>query len=289
VGRLGIALVGAVGSAALPAGGAFRMARRTSRNEVDVDLWLSHEAPSREIAPALNEGLDLTRIGGALRVERTRVGDASQITGALAGLIERQDPTLLPTAQRTAALFAFDATVRQRDEDVRYQARLTTLGEAGRTADGAYLRQRTMLQVGTARGNAGLITATIQYGSIGGGGGSAHERFVVGGFDSPLIDPMYDARRVSAPAYPLGSAAGTTYGAYRLATPLPPFELFYEGISTDYFHRPLRSFGAELQQAVPPVPALGTPGVDVRTGIARAVDDPGKGRWRYYVTLSLRP
>ena len=34
-------------------------------------------------------------------------------------------------------------------------------------------------------------------------------RFVIGGFSSPLIDPMYDARRVDAPAYPVGSAAAT--------------------------------------------------------------------------------
>jgi hypothetical protein len=103
------------------------------------------------------------------------------------------------------------------------------------------------------------------------------------------MDSLYDARRVNAPAYPLGSAEGTTFSAYRAALPLAGFELFYAGVSTDHFRRPLRSFGAELSQRVPGIAALGTPAVDVLTGIARAVDEPVKGAWRYYVTLSLRP
>ncbi len=83
-----------------------------------------------------------------------------------------------------------------------------------------------------------------------------------------------------------------TFSAYRAALPLEPLdpiELFYAGVSTDYFRHPLRSYGAELRQRIPAVAALGTPAVDVITGVARAVDEPVKGAWRYYVTLALRP
>jgi hypothetical protein len=141
----------------------------------------------------------------------------------------------------------------------------------------------------TASGPRPLTTLMVSYGSVGGGEGSVAERFVVGGIASPIMDSLYDARRVNAPAYPLGSAEGSTFSSIRAALPLAPFELFYAGVSTDYFQHPLRSFGAELFQRLPEIAALGTPAVDVLTGIARAVDEPVKGAWRYYVTLSLRP
>ena len=60
-------------------------------------------------------------------------------------------------------------------------------------------------------------------------------------------------------------------------------------MSTDLYRTELRSYGAELHESLPPIPALGTPGVSVLTGVARAVDEPVKGRWRYYVTLALQP
>ncbi|MDB4884097.1 MAG: hypothetical protein JWL95_2863, partial [Gemmatimonadetes bacterium] len=112
---------------------------------------------------------------------------------------------------------------------------------------------------------------------------------VVGGFRSPLVEPLFDARRVDAPAYPLGSASGSTFASYRVGVPFDPVELFYSGVSVDFFQAQLRSYGAELRQRIPAVAALGTPEVDVVTGIARARDEPVHGNWRYYVSLALRP
>ncbi|HET9011997.1 MAG TPA: hypothetical protein VFN38_09300, partial [Gemmatimonadaceae bacterium] len=250
---------------------------------------LSHEAPSRELGAAAAEGLDLSRGGGALRAEATRIGDGRDITGTFAVLLEQQRPSGLPSATRSAVLGGFHTTLRQRDDDVRYEERLAFLSETGRTRDGAYVRQRVALIIGTAARTRPLTTVRLSYGSIGGGDGSATERFVVGGFDSPLVDSLYDARRVEAPAYPLASATGSTFSAYRAGIPLAPVELFYSGVSTDSFRHPLRSFGAELRQRLPAIAALGTPAVDVLTGVARAVDEPVKGAWRYYVTLAIRP
>lgn len=289
VGRLGVALVGSVGSASLPEGGALTVTSRRFRTELTASGWLSHEAPSRQLGAAGDEGLDLSRGGGAVRAERTHFGDGRDLTGTFAILAEQQRPSAVAGAARVAALGGFHVALRQRDDEVRYQEQLAFMSEAGRTRGGAYVRERLALHVGTGSGTRPLTTMQFAYGSVGGGDGSVAERFVVGGFDSPLIDSLYDMRRVEAPAYPLASAAGSTFSAYRAGVPLPPLELFYSGVSTDYFRHPLRSYGAELRQRLPAIAALGTPAVDVLAGIARAVDEPVKNAWRYYVTLAIRP
>lgn len=289
VGRLGVSLMGSVGSASLPEGGALTVTSRRYRTEVTASGWLSHEAPSRELSAAFDEGLDLSRGGGALRAERTHYGDGRDLTGTLAILAEQQHASAFAGAARSAALGGFHVALRQRDDEVRYQEQLGFMSEVGRTRDGAYVRQRLALHIGTGRGTRPLTTVRLSYGSVGGGDGSVAERFVVGGFDSPLIDSLYDMRRVEAPAYPLASGVGSSFSAYRAGLPLPPVELFYSGVSTDFFKHPLRSYGAELRQRLPAIAALGTPAVDVLTGIARAVDEPVKNAWRYYVTLAIRP
>jgi hypothetical protein len=292
VGRLGIALLGSVGSAALPAGGALTVTSRAWRTELSMTGWLSHEAPSRELAEAFDEGLDLSRGGGALRADHTRVGDGSVLTGTLALLAEGQRPAGFDPVQRSAAIGALRSALRQRDEEMRFEEELVVLGEAGRARGGAYLRQRGTLRMTFGRSTRPPTTLEVAYGTVRGGGGAVAERYVVGSFASPLIDPLFDARRVDAPAYPLGSVVGSTFGAYRASVPLAPvlpLDLYYTGVSTDYFRRALRSVGVETRQRVPGIAALGTPEVDVLTGVARAVDEPVKGVWRYYVTLGLRP
>jgi hypothetical protein len=256
---------------------------------VGVDLWTSHEAPSRELAAALEQGLDLRRVGGALRARRVRVRDGGELSGTLALLHERQRPTLFADATRVSAIGAFTATMRTLDEDVRYVLALDGLGEMGNTAGGRYARQRSSLLFGTARGDRSLLTARLSAGTVGVGSGAERERFVIGGFRSPLVDPLYDARRVDAPAYPLASESGASFVSYRLALPVDPLELFYAGASVDFFQSQRRSYGVELRQHVPAIAALGTPEVAVVTGFARAQDVPVRGRWRYYVSLALHP
>jgi hypothetical protein len=289
VGRFGASVMGAAGAAALPAGGAVTLTSRARRTFMALSGWASHEAPSREMASALTSGLDLSRLGAALRLDRTHVREAGELTTTLAALSEWQRPTALSYATRTAGIASFTGTLRQTDEDVRYVVQLSGLGELGNTAGGRYARERSSLLFGTARGYRSLVTARFSYGTIGMGDGSPREHFVAGGFRSPLIDPLFDARRVDAPAYPVGSAQGSTFASYRVGVPVDPIELFYSGVSVDFFQTQLRAYGAELRQRVPALAALGTPEVDVVTGFARARDEPVHGNWRYYVSFALRP
>ena len=289
VGRAGLAVLASAGAGALPTGVAVEIATRQSRSVLVARGWASHEAPSRQFAGAFNEGLDLARFGGALRLERASASDGGEVIRSIGIMGERQRPSALSFATRVAAVGAFTVTRRQRDEDNRYQEKLSALAEAGRTEDGGYLRQRSVLYFGTGGNSRSLASARVAYGTVGGGGGSLRERFVIGGFASPLIDPMYDARRVDAPAYPVGSAAATTFSSYRIAFPFSPFELFYSAASPDLFKTALRSYGVESNQSIPGVPALGTPDVDVLAGFARALDAPVAREWRFYVTLRIMP
>jgi Tol biopolymer transport system component len=289
VGRLGIQLLGVAGSSALPVGGSFTLTSRTGRSVVGVSAWYSHEAPSRELPAALEAGLDLERGGGALRLDRRRVRDAGELTGTLAALAEVQQPSMFERSVRRAVLGGFGATLRQVDDDVRYVMALDGLGELGASDDGRYARQRSSLLFGTARTDRPLFTTRLAYGTVGGGGGASRERFVVGGFRSPLIDPLYDARRIEAPAYPAGSSVGTTFASYRIGVPVEPVEAFYAGATTDFFQTQRRSYGVEVRQRVPAIAALGTPEASVLAGFARAQDDPVRGEWRLYLSVALRP
>jgi hypothetical protein len=207
----------------------------------------------------------------------------------LAALGEVQRPAGFEQVVRRAALGAFGATVRQVDDDVRYVVALDGLGELGATDEGEYARQRSALLFGTARGDRSLVTARLAYGTVGAGAGADRERYVIGGFRSPLIDPTFDARRVDAPAYPVGSSEGLTFASYRVGIPVDPFEAFYFGATTDFFQSQRRSYGVELRQRFPVIAALGTPEANIVAGVARAQDEPVAGKWRFYLSLALRP
>ena len=288
VGRLGIAVLGAVGAGSLPAGIALTLTSRATRTEQSVSLWSSHEGPSARFAPALDEGLDLTRSGGAIRLQRSQVGDGGDLLATVAILAERQHSIAFGSRTRDAAVGALTITGRQRDEELRYQEQLTAVVEAGRNGGGSYSRQRASVFFGTGAGTRPLTTVRVSYGGIG-GKAADRERFVIGGFASPLIDPLFDGRRVDAPAYPVGSLTSTSISSFRIALPLEPLELFYAGASPDVFRTSLRSYGLEYRQRVAALPALGTPAVDVLTGFARALDAPVAKEWRYYVTMAVKP
>ncbi len=289
VGRFHAVLLGAAGSSSLQEGVSLAIAARGSRNELLVNAWGTHEAPSRVFSPAPDVLLDMTRYGGAARLRRTIASDGGDFAASLGGLFEHQDSEVLPSANRSAVLAGLTVVRRQRDLDSRYQEQLLTLAELGSTQGGSYLRQRSTIALAFGGNTGGLTTARISYGTVGGGGGSMRERFVIGGLTSSLIDPALDARRVDAPAYPFASVVGNSFAAYRVGLPVPPVEVFYAAASPDLFKTALRSFGIELRERVPGIAALGTPDVDVTAGFARAVDAPVAREWRYYVAAAIRP
>ena len=288
VGRLGIALLGAVGAGSLPAGISATVISRAARTEVILNLWSSHEGASARFAPALKEGLDLTRSGGAARLQRSRIFDGGEMAGSVGTLVERQHSLAFASRTRGSVIGTFIVVGRQRDEELRYQEQVSGIVEGGSNDGSAYQRQRSAFFFGVGSGTRPLTTARLSYGTVG-GDGADRERYVIGGFASPLIDPVLDGRRVDAPAYPVGSSTSTTFSSFRLALPLAPAELFYAGASPDLFRTSLRSYGVELRQRVAAVPALGTPDVDLLAGFARALDAPVTKEWRYYVTLSVKP
>ncbi|MDB4899031.1 MAG: hypothetical protein JWN53_839, partial [Gemmatimonadetes bacterium] len=289
VGRFGASLLGVLGDGALPEGLALTLTSRMWRTELSAVAWSSHAEPSRQLAAAGPAGLDLVRRGGAFVLERSSVGVSGRVGGSLALLSERQNAAGFDPFARDALVALLTTTQRQRDQELRYEETVTALGEAGSTQGGKYGRQRLFGMFGAAsRGNP-LATLQLAYGRVGGGSGREREQFVIGGIASPLIDPMFDARRVEMPAYPAGSIVADGFVSYRAGIPFQQLELFYSGVTTDLFVTSLRSFGAELRQQLPAIPALATPEVDGVAGIARAVDEPVKGAWRVYLTLQVRP
>ncbi len=288
VGRLGVSLQGSVGAGSLPAGAALEIALRQWRTAIIGNAWTSHEASSRQFPPAYDEGLDLTRIGGGVRFQRIRANDGGELHSTLALFGERLLPSALTFETRAAAVASFTAVARQRDQTTRYQEQLATHLEAGTIGADAYLRQRSSLFFGTGSGSRPLASVRLAFGTVG-GAGSIRERFAIGGFASPLMDPIFDARRVDAPAYPVASATSMTFTSFRAAVPLSSFELFYSGAGPDLVRAPLRSYGIEARERIAAISALGTPEVQILAGFARAVDAPVTGEWRYYVSIAVRP
>jgi hypothetical protein len=289
VGRLGAVLLGAVGAGALPAGGSLNVVLRESRTERSLSLWTSHESPSALYAPAASEGLNVARSGGALRAQRLNVTDGGEMLLTGAYLAEEQYTEVFNSFTRQAVLASFSMVRRQRDEDTRYVEQLATTGESGWDGSTHYVRQRTTLGFAAGGTSQPLTSVRASYGSVGGSGDRGLERFAIGGFQSPLVDPLYDGRRVDAPAYPVGSGSGNAFAAFRVTLPVPPLELFYSGVSADLFHQSFRSYGLELRERVASLPALGTPDLAVLAGFARAMDAPVAREWRYYVSLAIRP
>jgi len=288
VGRFGMLLVGAAGDPALPQGGALTITSNASRTVLSGSAWISHEGPSRIFAPALAEGLDLSRIGGALRAERVHVGDGWELAGAVGALGESRSVTMLGQSSRRAALALVSGAARQRSDEARFEERLALMGEAGSVDSASYLRHRGMLVFATGSGGQPLATFRLSFGNVS-GRGAPLERFVLGGLPTALMDSVYDVRRVGLPAYPIASLSGTSFTAYRIGLPVSVVELFYSSATTDLFRRQLRGYGGEFRQSVPAVAALGTPDVDLVTGVVRAVDEPMKGDWQFYLTVRLRP
>ena len=125
VGRLGIPALGAAGTGALPAGGAIAITSRARRTVIGINGWYSHEAPSRELAAALAEGLDLARSGGAVRIDRRRVRDAGELMGMLAvvGEVQRPSCARAVTASRGDRCIRRDISSGGRGGAVRDRAR----------------------------------------------------------------------------------------------------------------------------------------------------------------------
>jgi len=226
---------------------------------------------------SIGQGAEL--VGQAILGVARQVGAGRVVDGAIAG--SRQHVVVSASMLETAT----GAIVGR----ASVAGPLEGLGELGASDEGSYARQRGALLFGTARGDRSLLTGRLAYGTVGRGDGSARERFVVGGFRSPLLESMYDARRVDAPAYPLGSTEGLTFATYRIGIPFDPVEAFYAGATTDFFQTQLRSYGIELREGVPAIAALGTPEARAVLGFARAQDDPVRGKWRFYLSLALRP
>jgi len=289
IGRLGVSAMAAVGDGAAPEGVAIQLVSRAARAELIGGVWSTHEAASDQFGGALQEGLDITRYGGDLRLQRLSVTDGGEFLGTIGVLGERQVATTLTPTVRAAAISAFTIVRRQRDEDTRYMEQLSAIGEIGSTESSVYYRERSSLFFGIGSGSDPLTTVRVSYGTLGGADGSLRERFAIGGFSSPLMDPILDARRVDAPAYPVGSSASVSFSSYRVALPYPPFELFYAGASPDLGKTSLRSYGVEIRERVAGVAALGTPDLTVLTGFARAVDAPVAGDWRFYLSVALHP
>lgn len=288
VGRYDVLLYGSLGSPTMPQGLSLVLASHAARTWLTASGWTSHEAPSRELGAALAQGIDLSRLGAGIRLDRTHVGDGWDVSGAIATLAESQLASSFGRDSRFAGIGILGGSARQRDNVTRYEERLAMQGEVGRVDSGSYLRQRGMFVFGAGVGSQPLTTLRVSFGNVS-GRGAQHERFAIGGIMSPLMDSTYDARRVPLPAYPLGSMSGTSFTAYRVGAPFSIAELFYASATTDVFRHQLRSFGAEFRQSVPSIAALGTPALDLSTGFARAVDEPVKGRWQYFMTVRVGP
>ena len=210
---------------------------------------LARGAVARAADRARGRARSLARRRRAPSRRAARFATAGELTGTLALLARepaRHRHSLMPRAPRSSPHSA--RRCAESDEDVRYLLALDGLGELGSIASEP-LRASTQQPAVRHRARRSArcsplasptersATGTAPIGNATRSAGSARA----------LIEPLFDARRVEAPAYPVGSASGLTFASYRVGVPVDPIELYYAGVT----HGLLPDAGAQLRRGDP--------------------------------------
>ncbi len=294
VGRLSWLLQGVAGERGSWQGGSLSTELRTFLPYLRADLFATRHRPSAGGEGAIvhavaGEALDADHAGASLSLSMARryaaVGWAARagVSGGRLGV---------PTTDEEAR-FLGHATLAgtldlRRDRNAFVQG-LRLDAATGSTHGEHWSRALATYDLGvtwlgrSVRGSAtgGVVSADAP----------PYEAFVLGGVPSPLVAPgLLDQRRDMA-AIPFAVAVGTRLRSYRVETDLLGTVAYLWGASAGpRYDAPWhRVVGVESEFSFTSIPFLALPGVTVRGGVARSLDEPFEDRTRVYFGVRYRP
>ncbi|HEX5724309.1 MAG TPA: hypothetical protein VFX98_02520, partial [Longimicrobiaceae bacterium] len=290
VGRLAWTLRGSYGGDAQPRGGAAAAVWRGWRTAVAGEaFWVRHE-PSREdgLLDDLALGpLDGDYAGAALMADRgwtTSFLRQRARAGVSLGALELAEGG---SGDRRLAFVEYAATASTTVGARSLAAQAGVHGALGSTHGDGWRRG---VATGSLAVRLGWLNArgAVTYGRTG-AGAPPWERFQVGGSDGGLVDPSVLSQRIEMPAIPFGHLQGTEILALRASTTVrglvPYFWAARAGEDADWF----RVAGVETSVEMGANTLLRLPGVRLRLGAARVLDEPFEDELEVYASVTYRP
>jgi hypothetical protein len=283
VGRLEILALGSIGSDGWPSGGALAGAWRGWPVAVGFHVFDSRESPARD-------DLDLDRRGAELSGSWERLWSGGRLMLRAAALAEDVDPSLGENVRRTMGSLAGAWAGSRRQGGWRLDAGLGAHWEPGQTGGDSWQRYGGSARLALRHDDAGLTLSWRRDGS-GGDPLRAFDAYQLGGSESSLLPRSATAALVAVPALPFGTLLGEEHEGQRaeLRLGLLPAPLFYERhrLWTGGLRgRWLSLAGLEWRFALEPLPVGRVPGLDVRVGAARVLEE---GDTRWWLTTVWRP
>lgn len=291
IGRLDLLAVGARAEGG-PSGGALAAAWRGWPVELEARVFSVAERPSDRPAPGSHgTDLDVDRDGIAIaagRAWRWRTAGARLGLDVDLGTVRPAGGRTL--ARRTAALGIGVSHGNSRGSLRAWQELAGTL-TTGRTADDDWQVAAGRLECGVAHGALELRAAWGMTSSH----SVAHgfDRVALGGIESTVLPAGAVPGRVEAPALELGTVVADEIESQRVSFGTAPVALFVERYG---YREPagapwrwMSLAGIEVAVSEPPLPLLRLPGVSLRAGAARVLDQPLEGATRWWLALAYRP
>lgn len=301
IGRLTLLAGGAFGARAQANGGTAAVVWRGSRVELDAGAHWARQLPSRGSARGTaGTALDATRTGGLLAAAYQTSGDSWRWR-ARAGA-GREQVTLFDSTHAMARTVAFAEWAGSLEQSSGRRAAIERLAvHVDGTRAGADRVSRLVARAAVGATGFGPVPAAVAvtYGRMS-GSALGIERFSAGGLPSPLVDSSLTAARFAMPALPTGSVVPDSAGrgsallAYRATIPMGILAPFYEAVSISKradgrFVRWHRAFGAELRVRLGAFTQAFAPALDLRLGVARALDAPYARRTIIYSAIRYTP
>ncbi len=294
LGRLNGFVIGAVGNAAGPRGGAAALRWNGWRTPVQFHAYSLLERPSaQKFQPIL--GLDRERRGAELALDFPVLGPTSLNVGFR--FLAEQEQRLLPadTLHRHLLELHAEGLYRRSRGEWAYELGLDGRSVEGRTDTAHWSRERAKVQGGLETPWLSL-RAMGEFGQMA-GTPSFTDRFSLGGAATSLSSISADGFRVSQPGLPSFLATGDHFRRLRAEMDPGLGKVFVEhtALWTDPMPRPsaLRVVGWELDSSDYDLPLERIQGligrVSFRLGIYRILDGVLKHRTTASLSLSIRP
>ena len=292
VARLAWTLQGAWANRGLWSGGALAATWRGWRPALEGELFALRQRPSESrqaeagIA-ALDTRMDGARLGLSLgrpfgwRAHRYRLGVAASRLRP-----EVLDSSLTRTLAyaELASAYAFGGG----KESVSFG--LDLQGSSGRTAGRGWRRGVASASLGLRMGDDALRGE----GSVGFVNADAppFEQMLIGGSAPTLVDPVLLTQRLTMPALPLGTQAGSQAAAFRVSLPGEVEPYWWVGSAGRAFDHWTRVIGLEARGSMSTLegPAFaGLTGLSALAGVGYPLDGALRHHVQGYVTLRWRP